>query len=51
LNYGNNQRSRKTQTSAEGVEQDVNVILETEFVDTGAGRRRGGFNGHTPKSD
>jgi ribosomal protein L3 len=42
---------KNAQTSTEGVEQDVNVILETEFVDTGAWSRGGGFNGHTPKSD
>jgi hypothetical protein len=35
-------------TAAEGVEQDVNVILETEFVDAGAWRRRGRFNVHSP---
>lgn len=39
---------KNAQTSTEGVEQDVNVILETEFVDAGAWCRRGRFNVHSP---
>ena len=43
---------RKTKlTSAEGVEQDVNVILETEFIDACTWRRRGRFNIHSPQAD
>jgi hypothetical protein len=35
-------------TSAEGVEQNVNVILESEFIDACTGRRCGRFNIHSP---
>lgn len=42
---------KKQQTSAERVEKDVNVILETEFIDARTGRSRGRFNSYSPQTD